>query len=446
MSRKQIPSPQKKAQTKPSGRSEELDEIIDRMPMAFGKWVALAVIVFAALFLLFGWIIKYPDMVTGQIKINAQNPTIRLVANSTGNLLLLSHKAQEEVKKGEYIAVVQNPASTEYVQKIADIMGKISMEDVQLPTFRDSFPDKMSLGEINSQYYAFLAALKAWCDYMSRNVYEKQKDNIAAGIQWKKEIVGEAEEARKAAKDRMDVAQKWLKRYTSLDRQQIATYEYETDQVKNNYLTTVQEVQNINREISSTRMQITEAYHQLEQLEIEQKEKERNLQVELLSTYQSLRSNIAAWEQKYVLKAPFDGRVEFLKFIADGQFVEAGESIFGIIPKENHIYGQVLLPASGAGKVKQNSKVVIKLENYPYMEYGYIEGYVSSISLVTQTQKTEKSTVETYLINVELPNGLTTNYEEVLDFKYELGGTADMIVKDRRLIERLFDNLRYRTK
>ena len=339
-----------------------------------------------------------------------------------------------------------NPASTEDVQKIADIMGKISMEDVQLPTFRDSFPDKMSLGEINSQYYAFLAALKAWCDYMSRNVYEKQKDNIAAGIQWKKEIVGEAEEARKAAKDRMDVAQKWLKRYTSLDRQQIATYEYETDQVKNNYLTTVQEVQNINREISSTRMQITEAYHQLEQLEIEQKEKERNLQVELLSTYQSLRSNIAAWEQKYVLKAPFDGRVEFLKFIADGQFVEAGESIFGIIPKENHIYGQVLLPASGAGKVKQNSKVVIKLENYPYMEYGYIEGYVSSISLVTQTQKTGEKTIETYLINVELPNGLTTNYEETLDFKYELGGTADIIVKDRRLIERLFDNLRYRTK
>ena len=45
-------------------------------------------------------------------------------------------------------------------------------------------------------------------------------------------------------------------------------------------------------------------------------------------------------------------------------------------------------------------------------------------------KKTEKSTVETYLINVELPNGLTTNYEEVLDFKYELGGTADMIVKD----------------
>ena len=178
MNRKQTPSPQKKAQTKSSGRSEELDEIIDRMPMAFGKWVALAVIVFAALFLLFGWIIKYPDMVTGQIKINAQNPTVRLVANSTGNLLLLSHKAQEEVKKGEYIAVVQNPASTEDVRKIADLINRIDFDGTHLLALKDTFPDKVYLGEINPQYYAFLAALKAQCDYCSR-MSTKSKERIS---------------------------------------------------------------------------------------------------------------------------------------------------------------------------------------------------------------------------------------------------------------------------
>ena len=100
----------------------------------------------------------------------------------------------------------------------------------------------------------------------------------------------------------MDVARKWLKRYVSLDQQEIATYEYETDQIKNNYLTTVQEVQNINREIASTRMQITEAYHRLEQLEVEQLEKERELKVELLSTHQNLIANMAAWEQNMFSK------------------------------------------------------------------------------------------------------------------------------------------------
>ena len=98
---------------------------------------------------------------------------------------------------------------------------------------------------------------------------------MKACIEWKKKIVQEAEDSRKAAKDRMEVARKWLKRYVSLDQQEIATYENETDQIKNNYLTTVQEVENINREIASTRMQITEAYHRLEQLEVEQLEKER---------------------------------------------------------------------------------------------------------------------------------------------------------------------------
>ncbi len=65
--------------------------------------------------------------------------------------------------------------------------------------------------------------------------YEKQRENITTGIEWKKKIVQEAEDSQKAAKDRMEVAQKWLKRYVSLDQQEIATYEYETDQIKNNY-------------------------------------------------------------------------------------------------------------------------------------------------------------------------------------------------------------------
>ena len=50
-------------------RSEEIVDIVDRMPMAFGRWVALSVLIFAALLLIFGWVIKYPDTVTGYIKI-----------------------------------------------------------------------------------------------------------------------------------------------------------------------------------------------------------------------------------------------------------------------------------------------------------------------------------------------------------------------------------------
>ena len=441
MSRKTIQ--EKKPEKRSSKRSEELDGIIDKMPMTFGRWVAIAVLFFAFMSLLFGWIIKYPDTVTGEIKINAQNATVRLVTNAAGNLHLFSHKAQDEIKKGEYIAVIQNPARTEDMRRLSEIISEKDFTEDQLLQLKDTFPDKVSLGEVNLKYYSFLAALKIKVDYRKGNVYEKQKENIQADIEWKKQIIKDSENAQKAAQERMEVARKWLSRYESLNKKEVATYEYEVDQVKSNYLMLVQEVQNIRREISSVRMQIAEAYHQLAQLNIEQKEKELKLQVDILSSFQDLKGNIAAWEQKYALKAPFDGKLEYLKFLSEGKFLQAGEEVFGVIPKEHEIFGQVLLPASGAGKVKKGSKVAIKLDNYPYMEYGYIEGNVSSISLMTQPQKTEKNTIETYLIQVELPNGLKTNYGKHLDFKYEIGGTADIIVKKRRLIERIFDNLRY---
>ena len=77
---------------------------------------------------------------------------------------------------------------------------------------------------------------------------------------------------------------------------------------------------------------------------------------------------------------------------------------------------------------------------------GIIEGVVNSISLISQAQKLEQGIINTYFVTVDLPQGLKTNCGEQLGFEYEMSGQADVIVKERRLIERLFDNLKNRTK
>ena len=118
------------------------------------------------------------------------------------------------------------------------------------------------------------------------------------------------------------------------------------------------------------------------------------------------------------------------------QYIQAGDDIFSIVPEKSTILGQMLLPATGAGKVTPGSQAIIKLDNYPFMEYGSVDGKVGSISLVTKAEQVANVNVETYLIAIDLPQGLTTNYGKKLDF----------IVNDRRLIERLFDNLKYRVK
>ena len=102
------------------------------------------------------------------------------------------------------------------------------------------------------------------------------------------------------------------------------------------------------------------------------------------------------------------------------------------------------MPANGMGKVKIGCDVIIKLDNYPYMEYGSVKGKVKAISLTPNSIKTDnQGDTGSYLVLVDLPNELTTNYGTKLEFKYELKGTVEIITNSRRLMQRLFDNFRY---
>lgn len=244
---------------------------------------------------------------------------------------------------------------------------------------------------------------------------------------------------------KLKISEKWMRRHSSMDESKITTFEYEEDKNLNEYLNILQEKQNLQNEIIALNKQIAENKNNLAQLDIEQFNEEQNLKTTLYSAYQELYDNIKMWEQRYVFKSPINGKIDFLRFISEGMFIQAGEEVFGIIPEENKIFGQLTLPSSGAGKVKTGCRAVIKLANYPYREFGSIEGTVSSISSLTQSQHTANASIDTYLITIELPEGLKTNYGETLPFQHELGGTCDIIIKDRRLIERLFDNLKYRT-
>jgi hypothetical protein len=161
-----------------------------------------------------------------------------------------------------------------------------------------------------------------------------------------------------------------------------------------------------------------------------------------------------------VFTAPISGKLDFMNFLKNEDFIQAGQELFTVVPNENEIIGQMFLPEQGAGKAKQGQDVIIKLDNYPFKEFGSVKGKVKSVSLVTNQQTvpaaqnpanstgntSTPAVISSYLVVVSLPKGLTTNYGSQLSFHFEAKGTAEIITDDRRLMQRLFDNLRYRLK
>jgi multidrug efflux pump subunit AcrA (membrane-fusion protein) len=423
-------------------RSEEVQHIIERMPHRFGYWISMIVLFLFVLMGLFGWLVRYPDIVKGQIILNANVAPLKLVANSNGKLKLNQVKSLQEVKEGQMIAYLENSSNPENVDFIKGLIGRYNPSSDTVIELYPKLPKNFSLGELNVKYYAFTAALQQFISFKEDHLYDKQGQSL-------KEIFLEQQKAKLLAESRIAMAMnslgyahKFYSRDSTLFSRKVIS-EAELDKTQMNYISSKDAYQNSLNNLTSAKQQLQQTEAKLQELGITKPEKEKELRIALISSYNELIDSIKTWQQKYVFIAPFTGKVQFLKFYSEHQFVQNGEQVFTIIPKQDHILGQVILPAQGSGKIKEGQEVIVKLDNFPYNEYGSVTGRVKSISLTTSTTKTEKSDIETYQVLVDFPNQLKTNYGTNLFFKAEAKGSAEVITNDRRLIQRLFDNLRY---
>ncbi|WP_040625764.1 HlyD family efflux transporter periplasmic adaptor subunit [Mucilaginibacter paludis] len=424
-------------------RSEPVQDIIDRMPNKFGYWVTGIVLVLVILLLSFGMIIQYPDTVTGTIIINAKYAPVKLVANTSGKLVELNYQLKEFVKEGDYIAVIQNPSNTRDMIKVRDLVESFNIKGSYQHAF-SKFPGNLSLGDVNVKYYAFLNALHKIYDYNVGNVYLKQQEGLQQQIQQSTYLL-ETYGKLKATRERNMMLSKKIANRDSILFSQKAATEEDFDRSNISFLSSKENYQSIVTDINSTEETISTDQNKLQQLSIQKDDEESQMNLDVLTSYGDLKDAIKAWEQKFVFKSPMSGILEFSKFWTKNQFVQSGEDVFTVVPDKNHIIGQVDLPANGAGKVKIGQKVIIKLDNYPFEEYGSVSGLVSSISLTKSKMKVNQDDVDIYLVEVTLPNGLTTNYKSNLEFKYEIKGTADIVSNERSLLSRFFDNLKYVT-
>lgn len=425
-----------------SERTEEVRDIIERMPTKFGFRISAIVTLISLLLLFFGWIIRYPDVVTGQATINTSLAPIKLVANNSGKLHLNHVRSQSAVKADEIVAYLETAISYDTLMYIKQVLKSYDPNNVRNTSILSKLPSTPALGELTAKYYNFLSNLHLIANFNKDSLYDKQ---IASLENLHGHQVREVENSGDRAninKGVMQYSQRSLDRDSILFNEKVSSpAEYERAWLQ--HLSYSAGYANAKSNQIDAEKQAQQTLSNISEVRVQKSEKLSEIKVALLATYNDLLDHIALWEQQYLFKSPFKGQVQFLRFWTNGQFVQSGEPVFTIVPEEDEAYGQILLPAHGAGKVKAGQEAIIKLNDFPYNEYGSVKGIVSSISLTTNTEKTAQGTFETYLVTVSFPKGLTTNYGKTIAFKHEAKGSADIITKDRRLIERLFDNLKY---
>jgi multidrug efflux pump subunit AcrA (membrane-fusion protein) len=159
------------------------------------------------------------------------------------------------------------------------------------------------------------------------------------------------------------------------------------------------------------------------------------LRIRLFEAYQNLMNKISEWEQLYVVKAPTEGVISYFNFWSENQNIKQGDEIFSIILKnQTEIIGKVLLSTQRAGKLKIGQKAIIKLDNFPYAEFGVIEGTVKHISTIPKQSQ--------YAVEIDFNNKLITKTGTTITAKNDIQGSVDIDTEDLRLVERIFYQIR----
>ncbi len=424
-------------------RTEEVKDIIDRMPHGTGKMVAIIVACLAALLLFFGWMIDYPEKVSGPISITAREAPVRLVANSSGKLHLLKNN-NDPVKEDQVIACLDNPARLEDVSKMEDYLELHSIDSLYKQPTLQGLPINLVLGELGNSYYSFINALEKHLNNRQGKPYQKKLESAKKLLQSQLQLMELSRQQMDTNSASLRMIGKNVHRDSMLFHSKtIAEADLERSAVS--YLTKMENNQALGQELTNIKLQLNDTRNKIQVLELEQLEGEQKIQMDLYSGYNEMVNNIKKWRLAYTFCAPFAGKLEYLNFWRENDFIAAGTPLVSVIPSDNPLLGQVYLPSQGAGKVALGQEVIIRLDNYPYMEYGSIGGKVTMISALSNQSETfaKKNDLQTYLITVDLPNKLTTNYGTTLEFNYEFKGVADILTRKRKLLLRLFDNLKY---
>lgn len=411
-------------------RSEEVQDIIERMPTRWCAWVALIVSILMSMLIGLSFLISYPDTVDGEVSITGAKAPLRLVSRSNGRLHLLKEPNQT-ISQNATIAYIESGASYNDVQLL-----KAYLERSPKP-----LPSNLKLGELGGSYNSYLIAVEHWERLMKSDRYKTMRKSIEAQIQSNKDVVQQLSNSLAFKEKVLYNLQKAMERDSILASKKVVS-KSELEQTQNSLLAQAEAEASLRSSQLMKQAEIKTSQIEIARSHIEEDEQLEAAYIDMMAKRNLLQTELRLWEEKYVIKAPTNGKLDYLGFWRENLMVKEGVELFTILPQHGEIMGEAYIPAIGAGKVKVGQLVNIKLNDYPYDEFGLLCGKVVSISPLMNKVQMNNAVVETYLVRIAFPQGVTTNFDHKLSLNFESKGTAEIVTKPKRLIERLFDNLK----
>ena len=198
-----------------------------------------------------------------------------------------------------------------------------------------------------------------------------------------------------------------------------------------------------------TEAQIAQKMAEMQQIESQAQQTLQKLQIEeqqLQATIADTRTQLAQaktdLDQSYV-SAPTAGLISDLAINNIGEVVEPGQKLAEIVPKGMPLTLSAIVPHEEAGLLRVGMETQIKLDAFPYQNYGILSGKVHSISPDAKLPNShEGESTSGYRVNVSLDKDFVTHEQQQVKLQVGQTASAEIVIRRRRIIEIVLDPIR----
>lgn len=378
------------------------------------------------------WFIRYPDRIQAIALLRTQQAPVELVCTNGGRLESILIPNQQWVKAGQTLGLIHSAAQLSDLQWVEQVTAKPVQTTIALPT------RTLQLGEVQASLASWLQIRKALQEFVGQTITQEQIAALQQEAQHNTELAQALDQRSALYAEEIELVQRDYHRASSLNTEKVIS-DQELEDKKAAWLQVRRSAHSMKEEAIQNRIRAeqlhTEQLRIRAERQIELEERTRNYQ----HATQELQAALAQWKHQYLITAPISGTLVWQIGLGHGQFLDAGKALGTIIPANSHgVVAICTTPTTGSGRMSRGNRVQIELDAFPADEFGYLNGRVSYISRLPAADQEGKFF---YQVEVKLPDTLRSSYGKIIPFRQNLSGTAQIVTKKRRILERLLGKL-----
>ena len=419
----------------------EVDEILGNPPGWMQRWGILLIFLIVAMGLGASYMIRYPDIIEAPVQLTTNQPPIVVVNQQEGKIRQLLVQDQQRVAKGELLALIDGPSQYEDIEALEIFMQEVSGKMSDWSNFMEiAIPEGLELGELNPASAGLIQSVRDFQYFLGRSgVFERIRslDREIGKIHKLNESLRRQE---KLYLEELQLVQNNYTRNQQLLQEKLIS-EVAFEQVESTYLQARRQHETLRSGIINNELRIEQLSTQKNSLKVDRADGLSQRELDVLQRIDQLQASIDDWKYRYLVRAPIEGVIQMKDFRAAEQFVPRGAAIFTLIP-EGHQRQQIIarcqVPSWGSGKISEGAKANIRLDGFPYREYGVLQTQIDKIASLPIT---EAGASPSYEMEMILPDSLETTYNHRIPFKHQMNGKVHIITEDRSILGRIFEQI-----